>query len=142
MLFGCSEDFVDSDEYANWPKYGDVIVRDTWNIELEFIKTTESSIVIEIRDLDNKGFYMNDFYFVLERLENGEWVKIVTPDPGEAHESLRLFCLPDTKADFSVSWSVNMYKLREQGHYRITKVLKKNTSPYSGEVFCTEFDIE
>ena len=112
--------------------------RSVWNIEMEFLGLTDEYIKIRICDYDNLGYMINDLYYILERFENGNWVKLSKMNENAANSNLAI-ALPDLTKDYADIWSYNLLSLMpgvdiNPGHYRITKVL-------SGKSFSLEFDI-
>ena len=62
-----------TEERADYPDH--LEERTAWNIELKLLKIDDKGIWITICDYDNQGFEYNSLYYVLERYENGEWIK-------------------------------------------------------------------
>lgn len=111
--------------------------RTAWNIELELYKIDENGIWITITDYDNQGFEYNTLYFVLERYENGEWVKLTRLKEYYANTDVT-YVFPHEDVSYIDTNNLNFFPSYVEfsaGHYRLTKVL-------SGREFSLEFDYE
>lgn len=114
--------------------------RTAWNIELKLLKIDDKGIWITIYDYDNQGFEYNTLYYVLERYENGEWIKLTKMNESNAYRDL-CEVIPSKNASFIDTNDLNFFSLLPSdvdfcaGHYRLTKVL-------SGREFSVEFDYE
>ena len=106
---------------------------------MNFVKSDQWGIWIEIRDNNNIGFHFNDEYFVLERLDGSEWIKVSTLDEnslvGQYAE-----VPPRENADYAKCNTIARTRYLDQsklvsGHYRFTKII-------SGREFQCEFDLE
>ncbi len=145
VLSGCDqhENFDESTINSNDLLDGSVILpeledRTDWNIELSFLECNDIGIRIKICDYDNKGFAFNDLYFVLEYLEDDNWIKLSKMNETSATQNLG-YVLPSETSDFVDTDSMNRFAFLpdvelKSGHYRLTKIL-------SGREFSVEFDL-
>lgn len=125
-----------ADLYYPWEQYDN---RESWNITMSFVRYDKVGIWIEIRDNDNIGMHFNEGWFVLERQDGSEWVKVSTLDEnslvGQYAE-----VPPRENADYAKCNTIARTRYLDQsklvsGHYRFTKII-------SGREFQCEFDLE
>ena len=125
-----------ADLYYPWEQYDN---RESWNITMSFVRYDKVGIWIEIRDNDNIGMHFNEGWFVLERQDGSEWVKVSTLDEnslvGQYAE-----VPPRENADYAKCNTIARTRYLDQsklvsGHYRFTKLI-------SGREFQCEFDLE
>ena len=116
--------------------------RTAWNIEMSFVKYKNNMLIVRICDNDNQGFYLNDLYYELEILRDGNWVKITRLNEASHHGpgAEYGYVFPSEVDDYVDTWSYNhTIALKEgvtleTGHYRLTKIL-------SGRKISFEFDM-
>ena len=116
--------------------------RTSWNIEMSFVKYKNNMLIVRICDNDNQGYYLNDLYYELEILRDGNWVKITRLNEASHHGpgAEYGYVFPSEVDDYVDTWSYNhTIALKEgvtleTGHYRLTKIL-------SGRKISFEFDM-
>ena len=125
-----------ADLYYPWEQYDN---RESWDITMRFVRYDKVGIWIEVRDNDNIGMHFNEDWFVLERLDGSEWIKVstLTEDSlvGQYSETP-----PREDVDYCNTNTIARTRYLDQsklvsGHYRFTKII-------SGREFQCEFDLE
>ena len=129
------EDISGQEEYHTLPTLTE---RTEWNIEIEYLKQDEKGIWITIYDYDNQGFKYNPLYYILEKYDGSNWIKLTTMNESNASSNYS-YVFPSKKESYIDTNNLNYFSLLpsgtelETGHYRLTKVL-------SGKEFSVEFD--
>lgn len=112
--------------------------RTEWNIEMKYLSQDDRGIWITIIDYDNQGFQYNPLYYVLEKYDGSEWVKLTKMNESNASRDYS-YVFPSKKNSYIDTNNLNYFSLLpsgtelETGRYRLTKVL-------SGKEFSVEFD--
>ena len=121
--------------------YKELESRESWNIEMEFVRKAENSLIFAIYDYDNIGFYMGLYHFGLEYYNGFEWEIIsgfhsidTIPESDEI-----MVAIPNPNGNKISCHVPALYSLMntselKSGHYRFTKIL-------SGRKFTLEFDL-
>ncbi len=124
-------DYKDQNKY--FENYEIPVNREQFNVEIRFLNyDAEHGFNIEIIDHDNLGFIFNHAYYVLERYENGQWIKLTKINESEAYNSAyNAYVYPSLDKDYKSFPIYNLSSLLPKdvkitsGHYRIGKIIDK-----------------